>query len=581
MTVGNEEKVQYLMKTFNIPRCCIFNSRNSSFFTDLMRETHNRGVDVVLNSLSGELLHTSWQCVAEHGKMVEIGKRDFIGRGQLDMDLFEANRTFIGVDVARFTPEISQPYVNKSPLGADLLMIFKNRLLQKIVSLYEQGFIKPIEPVKIFDGTKVEDSFRYMQKGQHIGKIVIKIPEDAGELTVIPKPKQVMFDPNAAYLLVGGLGGLGYAVSNWMVECGARHIIYLSRSAGVLDEHKEFFRELESQDCSVQAVAGSVIKLEDVENAVANAAKPIRGVIQMSMVLKDGPLLKMPYEDWKTATEPKVEGTWNLHRALKDTKLDFFVLFSSGSGIFGWTHQANYASGNTFLDAFVQYRHRQGLPASVLDIGCMAEIGYVSQTPVVEDALRAIGNHFLQEKDLIDALQLSILRSSILPSTRNHVLSEPFVSYEQLALGLRSIKPLSDPANRIPWRRDARTSVYHANESSASSNSSKTNDALDVFLSSISTDRSLLKSEAGLELITREIGTCIYGFMLRSIEEMDVAQPLTELGIDSLITVEIRNWWRRKLGIEINTLEILNGGTIKSLGELALKRLQEKFELKV
>jgi NADPH:quinone reductase-like Zn-dependent oxidoreductase len=98
-TVGNEEKVQYLMSTFGIPRNRIFNSRDSSFLPDVMRETDGCGVDLVLNSLSGELLHASWECVAEFGTMLEIGKRDLIGKGKLAMDIFEANRNYCGIDL--------------------------------------------------------------------------------------------------------------------------------------------------------------------------------------------------------------------------------------------------------------------------------------------------------------------------------------------------------------------------------------------------------------------------------------------------------------------------------------------------
>ncbi len=93
------------METFGIPRNHIFNSRNSCFLQDLRRETNGIGVDIVLNSLSGELLHASWQCVASFGKMLEIGKRDFIGRGMLSMDPFEANRAFFGIDLAQLSVE--------------------------------------------------------------------------------------------------------------------------------------------------------------------------------------------------------------------------------------------------------------------------------------------------------------------------------------------------------------------------------------------------------------------------------------------------------------------------------------------
>lgn len=97
--MGSEEKTQYLEERFGIPRERIFNSRNATFLPAIMKATENRGVDLVLNSLAGELLHASWECVAKCGKMVELGKRDFIGHGTLDMHKFLGNRTFCGVDL--------------------------------------------------------------------------------------------------------------------------------------------------------------------------------------------------------------------------------------------------------------------------------------------------------------------------------------------------------------------------------------------------------------------------------------------------------------------------------------------------
>lgn len=108
-TVGNDIKVAYLMEHYGIPRGRIYNSRNKSFKADLMHATGGRGVHIVLNSLSGNLLHASWECVAKFGRMLELGKRDFISHGILDMSIFEANRSFVGVDlaqVAKETPEV-------------------------------------------------------------------------------------------------------------------------------------------------------------------------------------------------------------------------------------------------------------------------------------------------------------------------------------------------------------------------------------------------------------------------------------------------------------------------------------------
>jgi NADPH:quinone reductase-like Zn-dependent oxidoreductase len=114
VTVGNEEKVQYIMKTFNLPRNRIFNSRDTSFAEGIMRETCGRGVDLVLNSLSGELLHATWRCVAPFGTMVEIGKRDALGSGKLDMDVFLENRSYCCVDLDQIClrkPSLIQQYV--------------------------------------------------------------------------------------------------------------------------------------------------------------------------------------------------------------------------------------------------------------------------------------------------------------------------------------------------------------------------------------------------------------------------------------------------------------------------------------
>ena len=140
--------------------------------------------------------------------------------------------------------------------------------------------------MKVFNATQILDAFRYMQKGQHIGKIVVAMSEDPKELEVKAVKQELILRHEASYLLVGGLGGLGRAISTWMVERGARNLIYLSRSAGESDADKAFFRELETQGRSVQAFSGSVSSLEDVKSVVRKSAAPIAGVMHMPMVLK-------------------------------------------------------------------------------------------------------------------------------------------------------------------------------------------------------------------------------------------------------------------------------------------------------
>ncbi len=130
------------------------------------------------------------------------------------------------------------------------------------------------------------EAFRYMQKGVHIGKVIIRMPEKHDEIQAAGRTKPVTFSDKSSYLLVGGLGGLGRAIATWMVECGARNLIFLSRSAGKSSQDQAFLHELQSQGCHAIAVAGSVTDMADVQMAVQSAQKPLAGVLQMSMVLK-------------------------------------------------------------------------------------------------------------------------------------------------------------------------------------------------------------------------------------------------------------------------------------------------------
>jgi KR domain len=151
---------------------------------------------------------------------------------------------------------------------------------------YRIGAIKPITPLKIFEATEIQDCFRYMQKGQHIGKIIVKMPENAEELPVSAISEDLILRSDVCYLLVGGLGGIGQAISTWMVEKGARNLVFLSRSAGKSADGAKFVSELVSLGCSVQVIPGSVSNIDDVRNVVNEARKPIAGVIQASMVLQ-------------------------------------------------------------------------------------------------------------------------------------------------------------------------------------------------------------------------------------------------------------------------------------------------------
>jgi NADPH:quinone reductase-like Zn-dependent oxidoreductase/NADP-dependent 3-hydroxy acid dehydrogenase YdfG len=428
-TVGNQEKVQYLIDTFDIPRDQIFDSHSNSFVKDVMVATHGQGVDIALNSLAGELLHSTWRCIAPFGAMIEIGKRDFYGHSQLDMYGCTENRAFLGLDARHM--QTARPAVC-------------GQMLRECAEFFEQGFVRPIQTYRNVSVVDVVDAFRHMQKGTHIGKFTVNMRDDFSHIHVNTNNLSLRLRHDASYLLVGGLGGVGRSIASWFVRNGAKSLAFLSRS-GRCEKHEDFCKELEVMGCRVQVFEGSVANAEDVKRAIAEACSPIRGVINLSMALQDRSIDTMSYEDWYTAIRPKVDGTWNLHNAL-GSDLDFFVLFGSTSGLVGQYGQANYAAANTFLNAIVQYRHGQGLAASVIDLGVMEDVGYVAESSDLLDYFRFLDANLLTEDDMREGVRLAIARSFTNPQERT---TQKYSNPSQITLGVRAHIPISDPTRRI------------------------------------------------------------------------------------------------------------------------------------
>jgi acyl carrier protein len=559
VTVGSEEKVKYLMDNYNIPRNRIFNSRDKSFVDGVMRETDGRGMDFILNSLSGELLHATWSCVAEFGTLLEIGKRDLIGGGKLDMKPFLANRNYSCVDIDGLWKRI---HVARA-------------LIFSILDFYNKGHISPL-PMKIFPASQTQDAFRFMEKGQHIGRVGVIMKQTGGEvapLETVKRSLSVSFNGSASYLMIGGLGGIGRAVSTWMVDHGAREIIYMSRSAGLTDKDDSFVQELQSMGCTAKLVAGDTTKIEDVNRAIATAKLPLKGIVQMSMVVANENFARMSHEEWNASTAPKVQGTWNLHNASMDAgvNLDFFLMFSSVSGIVGQAGQANYASGNSFLDAFAQYRNGLGLPASVVDMGAVEDVGWISEHQGMMGKMARSGFKPVLEQEVIDAMVISMLvhhrpenalESAFAVSSKN---AFGFVHKNMFLVGLALLIPLHDPSNYVIWKKDRRMASYHNNSTVAATAAST--DVLKSYLSSAQADPSILKTAEAASLFALEIGKKLLDLLLKPQEGLKTSMPLVDLGLDSLVALELRAWMKQVFSFDMPMLEMTSMGSLDLLGQ--------------
>jgi NAD(P)-dependent dehydrogenase (short-subunit alcohol dehydrogenase family) len=390
--------------------------------------------------------------------------------------------------------------------------------------------------------------------------------------------QHLRFDSTATYLITGGLGGLGRSVSTWMAERGARSIIFLSRRAGKSAKDDDFLHELKTLGCRGIAVAGRAEVLDDVRHAVSQAPSPIRGVIHLAMVQREGMGVDLSHDDWQAAVRPKVDGAWNLHDCFADTPLDFFVMTSSVLTIGYQPGESNYGAASSFLEAFSRYRRGLGLPSSTLVVSALAEVGYIEENPVAMRKVRGGGYYFLAEREFLDFMEYSIRHQKPEGDQDNNENSAGLVDGGYVAMAIYSEVPLSDPQCRVSWRRDARLGSHHnllAENSSASQHLFSTLGAAADLVSRARVDPRVLGQPATVGIVATEIGRRVQTLMMQGTEEdVDVTQTLQQVGVDSLMAVELRRWWKLVFGVNMTTLEIMSGGTLSDLGSATLEKMK-------
>lgn len=300
----------------------------------------------------------------------------------------------------------------------------------------------------------------------------------------------------------------------------------------------------------------------------------------------------MSWEDWLGASRPKIQGTWNLHNVLLSLQpcqpLEFFFLFSSTAATGGWWGQANYHAGNTFLESFVSYRHCLGLAASALNVGFISETGYVADRPEAADSARATGQRFNTESELLDCIELMLTKRArpgpalTSPAQTGRCNQAALVQKSLLAMGLRSTVPTTASTCRLPWRKDRRMLAHRNIEAKAATSSSGTdassNDSeLTRFIREVSSNIVLLQSGQTAVSLATEIGKTLLKFVLRPETDLDLGAPLSAIGIDSLVSLEVRAWIRRWMGVDLVTLEIMKCANLQALGMAVQSKMIDKY----
>ncbi|KAK6608712.1 Lovastatin diketide synthase LovF 12 [Botrytis cinerea] len=538
-TVGSLSKAEMLMERYNIAKSHIFSSRSLNFSSGIRRLTNGGGVDVVLNSLAGEAMQESWHCVAPMGTFVEIGKNDIYRRGNLSLEPFERNITFASVDMTLVVKHQSEK----------LQPIFEN-----VMKMFNDEELRPVYPLMDMPISHVEQAFRLIQARKHMGKIVLDADNSSPVTVSSPISTPVRLDSHGTYLVVGGLGGLGRVIIRFLVSHGAKHVLILSRRAHE-EKSKPLMTEIESHGAHCKIITCDVSNNEDCIQAIANAQRTmptIHGVIQAAMVLQDRTLEKMTAEDYKVAIDPKVLGTQNLLSSLDVDQLKFFIILSSCSTIAGNASQANYSAACSFQDAVAQLHSQAYSDPRITSLNLGIIEGSESLEDVSDNAIELLRQSCVPIK--MEEF-LSLLEFSMRPEAREHHFVQIAIGLDRESISNRKDIKLQSVFNHLPGRM--------IDLDSAPVRITKT------IGEELSAARSINQIKS---IVTTAIATKLSALTASDASELDIDAPIENLGLDSLIAIELKNWINRSLRATLQTSDILDAPNIRFMSSTACEK---------
>ncbi|RAK85777.1 hypothetical protein BO79DRAFT_231135 [Aspergillus costaricaensis CBS 115574] len=538
-TVGTEEKKKLIMERYPIPEDHIFSSRSTDFAPAIMQMTDGKGVDIVVNSLSGEGLVQSWECTAPYGRFVELGKKDILANAKLPMRRFLKNVTYSCFDLAL----LQQDHQRVSRAA-----------LETVMNLMDEGKLSPQDPTHVYGVGEIEKAYRHMQSGKNYGKIVIEMRKEDIVKTLLKSKSNSSFDSNATYVVAGGLGGLGQSMLTWLVGRGARNLLLLSRSGGKGADAQEFLSRLKDDGVNAQVRACDVADERALHAAIDEAAShmpPIRGCIQAAM---DVGFEDMSYSDWQTAVNPKAQGSWNLHKLLP-RGLDFFIMLSSMNGIVGHVGQVNYAAGNTFQDALAHHRVQCGENAASLDLGLFTFTGRVARDPRLLKIMLDVFPHKPITEPEFHAL-LDVYCNPTLCKERGLPCQPSF-----------GMRPHEGATTKAYWL-ERPMFRYMAQQRSSEGHRERQGQSINL--------ASAFRGAGSMADATAAVTKALTVKLARtlSVEEgsLDDNKALHQYGVDSLVAVELRTWFSKEVQADVATFDIIGRATITSLAGVATSR---------
>ncbi|WP_413232733.1 sulfolipid-1 biosynthesis phthioceranic/hydroxyphthioceranic acid synthase [Mycolicibacterium sp. 050158] len=485
----------------------VYDSRTIDFAEQIRRDTDGYGVDVVLNSLPGAAQRAGLELLTFGGRFVEIGKRDIYGDTKMGLFPFRRNLSFYAVDLALLTLVTPDTLRN---------------LLEVIYQQIADGVLPPPQTTHypLADGAI---AIRAMGAAEHTGKLVLEVPRSGQFAAVVPADKAPAFRTDGAYVVTGGLGGLGLFLAEKMAAAGCGRIILNGRSAPK-PETLRVVEKLRRSGVEVEVELGDVADAGTAGRLVAAATAtgiPLRGVLHAAAVVEDATLGNITDDlidrDWA----PKAMGAWRLHEATATAPLDWFCSFSSAAAMVGSPGQGAYAAANSWVDSFTRWRRAQDLPAQVIAWGAWAQIG----------AGQAMADNAGMAIDPEDGAY----------------------AFDTLMRHTRVYSGYAPVAGAAWLTAFAQTSPFAEAFASMGQDRAGSSEFLD--------ELRLLPREEWAARVRRLISEEMSLILRRSV---DADRPLSEYGLDSLGTLELRTRLESETGVRIGSTDVT---TVRALAE--------------
>ena len=496
----------------------VYDSRTLEFSDAVLQRTDGEGVDLVLNSLSGDYIPQTLRVLRPGGTFVEIGRTEVWTADQ----------------VAELRPDVGYHVFYLADLAAsepDQL----TRMLTEGIAALDAGTY-PLPPVRRFDLDDIEDAFRYMSQSRHVGKIVVVRPDRPASA------EGTAMDSDGTYLVTGGLGGLGLEVAQWLIDQGARTLVLVGRS-GATGDAVEAVQRLEATGARVEVRRVDIADAEAVtrlgQEMVAELP-PLRGIVHAAAVLDDGILGHQTRERFARVFAPKALGAWNLHQMSLDMELDFFVTFSSWAALVGLPGQGSYVAANAYLDALAHHRVDLGLPGLSINWGAWAAVGMAASMADADRQRLADMGVTAFDPEWGTAAMGQLLRQSTAQAAVLAIDWSKWFAYQRWS-------------SEVPFFADL------AGEAALRSRAAPATARRDL---------AAVSPEERRRLVEEELAALAARVLRVPVANVDVSRPLVDLGLDSLMTTELFAAIEHTFGKVLPLATLIERPTVAALAEL-------------